>query len=263
VSASGCAQCEFTTKSYGVGNVLLEKYNGTSSKLTIPGNINGEKVIEISENCFKDNSTLQTVSLPQTITEIGSSAFSGCTALTKITIYKSVKTIGENAFSNCNNLVIYCEENSAIHKYAKENNIDVELIGVKSLPNSEIDCDKNVILVKNDFHTSLETFIALSNDATVTKTPSASYEENSFYGTGSKITVYDNDLLLGEYVLVVEGDVNGDSVCDVIDCMLLELAKNNHTTLEDEYFLAADLAENGLITTDDFEAVVNKAIALR
>jgi hypothetical protein len=39
VSAIGCAQCEFTTKSYVVGNVLLEKYNGTASKLTIPGNI--------------------------------------------------------------------------------------------------------------------------------------------------------------------------------------------------------------------------------
>jgi hypothetical protein len=175
----------------------------------------------------------------------------------------NAKTIGEYAFSNCNNLVIYCEENSAIHKYAKENNIDVELIGVKSLTNSEVDCDKNVILVEDDFHTSLETFIALSNNTTVTKTPSATYEEKTFYGTGSKITVYDNGVLLGEYTLVVKGDVNGDSVCDALDCMLVELARhsNNNFSLEGAYLSAGDLAENGSITIEDFEAVVNKAIA--
>lgn len=259
-----CLKCIYDTSVSGESSLALDLYKGNEIVVSIPAAIGDQNVTKISENCFKDNSTLQTVSLPQTITEIGSSAFSGCTALTKITIYKSVKTIGENAFSNCDNLVIYCEENSAIHNYAKENNIDVELIGVKSLTNSEVDCDKNVILVEDDFHTSIETFIALSNDATVTKTPSATYEEKSFYGTGSKITVYDNGVLLGEYTLVVKGDVNGDSVCDVLDCMLVELARhtNNNVSLEGAYLLAGDLAIDGVIDENDLNAVVNRALVI-
>ena len=258
-----CLKCNYDSSVLENNTVIVDSYKGNATTVSVPTAIDGKTVSKIGSNCFKNKTNITTVTVPQTITEIGSSAFSGCTALTKTTIYKSVKTIGENAFSNCNNLVIYCEENSAIHNYAKENNIDVELIGVKSLTNSEVDCDKNVILVEDDFHTSIETFIALSNDATVTKTPSATYEEKAFYGTGSKITVYDNDVLLGEYTLVVKGDVNGDSVCDALDCMLVELARhsNNNFSLEGAYLSAGDLAENGSITIEDFEAVVNKAIA--
>lgn len=90
-------------------------------------------------------------------------------------------------------------------------------------------------------------------------TPNSAY---GYYGTGSKVQVLDdNGVQVDEYTLVVRGDVNGDSVCDVIDCMLLELAKNDHTELAGIYLTAADLTENSDIDVDDFEAVVNKAIA--
>ncbi len=50
---------------------------------------------------YQARSTLQSVSLPQTITTIGSSTFSDCRSLTSITIPDSVITIGDYAFYNC------------------------------------------------------------------------------------------------------------------------------------------------------------------
>ncbi len=259
-----CLKCIYDTSVVGETSVAIDLYKGTGTVVSIPNAIDGKKVTKIGENCFKNNVNISTVSLPQTITEIGSSAFSGCTALTKITIYKSVKTIGENAFSNCNNLVIYCEENSEIHKYAKANSIKVELIGVKSLANSEVDCDNNILYVEDSLCTDIKSFVSLSSTATVTKKPSFICSDADIYGTGSKITVYDNNVLLGEYTVVIKGDVNGDSVCDVLDCMLVELARhtNNNVSLEGAYLLAGDLAIDGVIDENDLNAVVNRALVI-
>ncbi len=84
--------------------------------------------------------------------------------------------------------------------------------------------------------------------------------ETGFYGTGSVINVFDSDWnFIRSYVLAVQGDVNGDSVCDVLDCMLIELARNKHTTLDGVYLAAGDLAENGTIDTADYQEVVSRA----
>jgi hypothetical protein len=93
---------------------------------------------------------------------------------------------------------------------------------------------------------------------TLTTTPNSDY---GFIGTGSTVQVTDSSgTQVAEYTLIVRGDVNGDSVCDVLDCMLIELAQNHNTTLEGVYLAAGDLAENGEITVEDFSAVVNKAL---
>ena len=64
-----------------------------------------------------------------------------------------------------------------------------------------------------------------------------------------------------EYTLVIRGDVNGDSVCDALDLMLIELARTNNTTLTGVYFTAANLSEDGTIDISDFNAAVNRAVA--
>ncbi|MBO5857185.1 MAG: hypothetical protein J6Q87_02950, partial [Clostridia bacterium] len=85
----------------------------------------------------------------------------------------------------------------------------------------------------------------------------------NFYGTGSKVQVLDeNGVQVDEYTLVVRGDVNGDSVCDVLDLMLVELARTNNRNLDGIYLAAGDLTENGIIDAEDFNAVVNKATGI-
>ena len=49
-------------------------------------------------------STLQSVSLPETLTNIGSYAFYNCSGLTSITIPSSITSFGDSAFRDCNSL---------------------------------------------------------------------------------------------------------------------------------------------------------------
>ncbi|MBR6552229.1 MAG: hypothetical protein IKT89_05250, partial [Clostridia bacterium] len=69
-----------------------------------------------------------------------------------------------------------------------------------------------------------------------------------------------NGAVLKEHTLVVKGDLNGDGVCDALDCMLVELARTGNTKLVGSAFLAGNLVDDAEITITDFEAVVNKAI---
>ena len=113
------------------GEVKYTKPADGASDVTIPSTVVVDgvtcKVTEIAEGAFKNNKTLQNVTiqadvasipkdmfsgctnlksvkLPGKITEIGANAFKNCKSLTKITIPKPVKTIGNSAFSGCSKL---------------------------------------------------------------------------------------------------------------------------------------------------------------
>ncbi len=83
--------------------VKITKYNGNSKNIKIPSEVNGAKVVVIEANLFQ-NSDIETVEIPNTVTEIQSHAFAGCQKLTEVNIPEGVKVIGENAFWTCRNL---------------------------------------------------------------------------------------------------------------------------------------------------------------
>ena len=64
------------------------------------------RVIGIGDEAFKDNTVLQSISLPPTIQYIGNSAFSGCTQLeqTNSRFWEDLQTIGASAFYGCSAL---------------------------------------------------------------------------------------------------------------------------------------------------------------
>ncbi len=87
-----------------------------------------------------------------------------------------------------------------------------------------------------------------------------------FAGTDATVTFY--TLVSGVKIpvatvkLVVEGDINGDGVINVLDASIAELASNEHAELEGCFFLAANLdaASEGIVAAD-YSAVLNKALA--
>ena len=58
----------------------------------------------IGEGAFKDCSSLESITLPSTVTSIGKEAFYFCTGLTNIELPESLERIGESAFFGCSNL---------------------------------------------------------------------------------------------------------------------------------------------------------------
>ena len=67
--------------------------------ITIPNS-----VTSIGDGAFKMCKSLQSVTIPNSVTSIGKEAFSSCDSLQSITIPNSVKSIGHQAFYNCESL---------------------------------------------------------------------------------------------------------------------------------------------------------------
>lgn len=60
-----------------------------------------EGIVEISDNCAKDNTTIKSISIPTTVTRIGNDAFNNCSTLKTIDFKGSSNiAIGDNAFRN-------------------------------------------------------------------------------------------------------------------------------------------------------------------
>lgn len=65
--------------------VTITKYTGTESTVILPSTINSWPVTKIGEAALKDNTTITSVTIPDSVTEIGANAFAGCTNLTSVT----------------------------------------------------------------------------------------------------------------------------------------------------------------------------------
>lgn len=62
-------------------------------------------ITEIYKECFKNNHTIEKVTVGTNITKIGDLAFSGCTSLKEVKLSEGLITIGNRAFEGCKSLV--------------------------------------------------------------------------------------------------------------------------------------------------------------
>ena len=97
--------------------------NTTLKSITIPNTIK-----TIPTNCFKDCSALATVNIPKSVNIIKANAFNNCDSLNSMYIPFTVTSIEEGAFLDCDNLNIICYKYSVAEKYAEEHNIPYSLI---------------------------------------------------------------------------------------------------------------------------------------
>jgi formylglycine-generating enzyme required for sulfatase activity len=96
------------------GTVTITRYTGQGGDVVIPDTINGLPVTSIGDHAFGDwdrqNTSLTTLIIPDSVTSIGDGAFSWCSSLTSITIPDSVTSIGDGAFRGCTSLTgVYFE----------------------------------------------------------------------------------------------------------------------------------------------------------
>ena len=85
-------------------SLILTKYSGKKTTVTIPAKVKGYPVTEIGSGVFEGNKKLKKVVLPASIKKIGARAFKNCTGLKSVSVNKagtlpgSLTEIGQEAF---------------------------------------------------------------------------------------------------------------------------------------------------------------------
>ena len=89
------------------------------------------------------------------------------------------------------------------------------------------------------------------------------------YGTGSTVTVCDSsDNPCAQYILSLEGDINGDGAANAVDCMLMQLIINGQYSPESPEDgtgaarrAACDADKNGIADAEDFYLMLNSVVS--
>ena len=86
--------------------VAITGYEGPDAlhTVSVPDKLDGKLVVTISEQAFKDKTSITAISLPKTLETIEGYAFAGCLGLKTLTIPANVTSIGEAAFARCSSL---------------------------------------------------------------------------------------------------------------------------------------------------------------
>ena len=101
-------------------SVTITGYTGPGGAVTIPGTLGGLPVTAIGNDAFYNESSLTSVTIPESVTSIRNNAFMGCRSLTSVAIPESVTSIGDGALRNCSSLtgVTIPENVTAIGEWA-------------------------------------------------------------------------------------------------------------------------------------------------
>ena len=105
--------------------------------IIIPNEYKGLPVSEIAMSAFSGCTSIESISIPDSINVIGRRAFYGCTGLTEITIPSSVTDIGIQVFYKCNNLKVvnynstYCSNDNP---FLNGSSIETIVFNCQSIP---------------------------------------------------------------------------------------------------------------------------------
>ena len=162
-----CSGLTCITIPEGVTGIESEVFEGCSGlkNITLP-----KGVTSIGEFAFMGCSGLTSITIPDSVTSIGLGAFGDCSGLKSITIPKSVTSIDYDVFRGCDSLAISCYKNSAVHKYAIENNIPVKLIGKNATPASGTPAKKGTTLTISSKKLQVKVTSSSKKNPTVTIT---------------------------------------------------------------------------------------------
>ncbi len=132
--------------------------------------------------------------------------------------------------------------------------------------NTIIDFDNNVIFTTTQNPDSV--YELLRSCGSYIKNPVPSYSSSdgtiNHYGTGSTVLFKFPDNSQESFTLIIDGDLNGDSVCDVLDASAAALYSRNKatSTFNERYAAKGKPFVNEEITALDYSNVVNIALGL-
>lgn len=126
--------------------------------------------------------------------------------------------------------------------------------------NTDTIIEENIIFTSTDLCKNIETLLNFSDSVTYEISASHKTSSTELLGTGSIISIFKKDEKVGEYKVIIAGDLNGDSVCDVLDVMITELCYTNNKIPSADECYAANGTKKDAIDEVSFQYVVNTAM---
>ena len=127
--------------------------------------------------------------------------------------------------------------------------------------NTDTIIEENIIFTSTDLCKNIETLLNFSDSVTYEISASHKTSSTELLGTGSIISIFKNDEKVDEYKVIIAGDLNGDSVCDVLDVMITELCYTNNKIPSADECYAANGTKKDAIDESSFQFVVNTALS--
>ncbi|MCC8110477.1 MAG: leucine-rich repeat domain-containing protein [Ruminococcus sp.] len=82
------------------GDLIVTGLAEDTTFVVIPEEIDGCSIVEIADNAFAENTTIESVDIAESVTIIGDCAFSNCTSLTTVTGAEGVQEVGSSILSS-------------------------------------------------------------------------------------------------------------------------------------------------------------------
>lgn len=138
---------------------------------------------------------------------------------------------------------------------------NIPKIFVAPVENTDTIIEDDVVFTSIDLCKDIETLVNFSESVTYEISASFKTSTTEFLGTGSIISIYENSEKVSEYKIIVTGDLNGDSVCDVLDVACAELSVTNNRIPSADECYAANGSKKDIIDENSFQFVVNTALS--
>lgn len=258
VYSATCPECNFTSTATDDGSCKITGYTGNLKKITIPATLNGKTVKSTNTGALKANTVITEVTIDDGVSEIGSLTFMNCTNLEKVIVPESVTTIGSMPFYGCaDGFKVYCYRGSFAQEYCETNSIDYVIIDIAAQKGTEIDYENKLIFTQKE--NCLNILDLLKIPSTSIAVPTESF--SAYIGSGSTVTVFENGDFTGDYKVIVYGDLDGDSVCDVFDIVMAERIFSKNATASKEQVYAANGCISEEIDIISYQNVVNSALS--
>lgn len=167
------------------------------------------------------------------------------------------------AVTDVTNATTICRVNTSLTFNPLNITVDKgETDGITTYPGSDviIDYDNKVIKNWSEGITSanIKSNVMPTGNATLTYMPSEG--ESGTWGTGAKVKVWSNGLLVDEYTILIYGDVNGNAIVDASDVAIIEdIAAGYSDPQEGVFATAGDLDQSGDVDVSD-SFVLNDAL---
>ncbi len=254
----------------------------------------GRNVTYISQRTFAGCTNLTSITITDSVTNISSTAFKKCSSL-KYVFYSGSEsdwfgiTIGSDNTYLTDAAIHYnstghnyeIAEVLSTHPHANKykctdcKSIKFETVGysdcgectdeaetpIIATAASQIDYDNSIILTSIQNADDIFDVLGVSEDVSVVVDVSYAYGNLELYGTGTVITVFDGDDYIGDFTLIVEGDLNGDSVCDVLDAAQAQRYSAGFQEPTENEIYAANGCIVAEIDVNSYQNVVNMCLA--